>query len=49
MKDLSKELLLNYTAIEIIRRIIGLAQIPIDLSLSEKEKLLNFSKQLLLN
>ena len=47
--QINKELLLNYTAIEIIRRIIGLAQIPIDLSLNEKENLLNFSKQLLLN
>ena len=43
------ELINNYTGIEIIRRIIGLAQLPINLSIVEKEKLLNFSKGLILN
>jgi len=43
------ELIKNYTGIEIIRRLIGLAQLPINLSLDEKEKLLKFSKYLLLN
>jgi len=43
------ELIKNYTGIEIIRRLIGLAQLPINLSLDEKEKLLKFSKYLVLN
>ena len=48
-KSVDKELVKYYTAIEVIRRIIGLAQLPLNLSLDEKEKLLNFSKNLLLN
>ena len=48
-KSVDKELVKYYTAIEVIRRIIGLAQLPLNLSIDEKQKLLNFSKTLLLN
>lgn len=47
-KPVNKNLVENYTGIEMIRRIIGLAQLPLNLSLEEKEKLLKFSKDLLL-
>jgi len=48
-KSVNRKLVENYLGIEIIRRIIGLAQLPINLSLDEKDKLLKFSKHLLLN
>jgi 5-methylthioribose kinase len=38
---------LAYTGIEIIRRIIGLAQLPLSLTLNEKEVLLNKAMELL--
>ena len=48
-RSVDRELVKHYTGFEVIRRIIGLAQLPINLSLDEKEKLLKFSKNLLLN
>ena len=47
-KPVNEILVKYYAGIEIIRRTIGLAQLPLNLSLEEKEKLLKFSKDLLL-
>ena len=38
-----------YCGIEIIRRLIGLAQLPIKRSLMEKKELLNFAEELILS
>ena len=41
------QLLLGFCGVEIMRRVIGLAQLPLDLTLSEKSDLLNFALQLI--
>jgi len=47
-KSVDEKLVADYACIEIIRRLIGLAQLPINLTLDEKEKLLKFANNLLL-
>ena len=42
------DLVSNYAGIEIIRRLTGLAQLPTNLTLKEKEVLLKLSEHLLL-
>ncbi|GMQ23611.1 hypothetical protein Aoki45_02930 [Algoriphagus sp. oki45] len=45
-----ENLLLNqYRGVEILRRLIGIAQLPLRLSLMQKEELLNFGKKLILS
>ena len=46
--SVNKDLVSNYAGIEIIRRLIGLAQLPTNLTLKEKELLLKLSEHLLL-
>jgi 5-methylthioribose kinase len=46
-KDFNEDLLHDFIGIEIIRRIIGLAQLPLSLTLSEKASLLEEAMQLL--
>jgi 5-methylthioribose kinase len=46
--DIDKSLFYKVSGIEIIRRIIGLAQLPLNMSLTVKEKLLNISKKMIL-
>ncbi len=41
------ELFLGFCGVEIMRRVIGLAQLPLDLTLVEKSDLLNFAMQLI--
>lgn len=43
------DLLDQYAGIEIIRRLIGLAQLPLTLSLAEKKNLLHYAKNLILH
>jgi len=48
--DLDRDLLDQFEGIEVMRRIIGLAQLPLDLSLEEKEALLEYAyHKLMLN
>jgi len=47
-RDIDKSLFYKVSGIEIIRRIIGLAQLPLNMSLKVKEKLLNISKKMIL-
>ena len=46
--SVNKDLVSNYAGIEIIRRLTGLAQLPTNLTLKEKEVLLKLSEHLLL-
>jgi 5-methylthioribose kinase len=45
---LDVRLLHQFTGIEMMRRIIGIAQLPLTLTVTEKEELLNFAKSLIL-
>jgi 5-methylthioribose kinase len=47
--NFSKDLTQKFIGMEIIRRIIGLAQLPLDLTLEEKKNLLEEAKELLVN
>ncbi|MDW5290098.1 phosphotransferase [Formosa sp. PL04] len=47
--NIDKELLAQITGIEIMRRLIGLAQLPLSLSLKEKESLLQLAYNLIMN
>ncbi len=47
--DVSKELIRKTAGIEIMRRIIGLAQLPLSRSLAEKEELLRLAKKMMLS
>jgi 5-methylthioribose kinase len=47
--DFNEQLFNQFTGIEMMRRIIGLAQLPLDLSLIEKEELLNKAYNLLID
>ena len=46
--NIDKSIFYKVSGIEIIRRIIGLAQLPLDVSLNDKEKLLNIAKKMIL-
>jgi 5-methylthioribose kinase len=48
-EDFNENLLLKFVGIEIMRRIIGLAQLPLTLSLAQKKELLKEAKTLILN
>ena len=48
-KTMDLKLFYSYTGIEIIRRLIGIAQLPLNLTIKEKKNLLYFSKSLILN
>jgi 5-methylthioribose kinase len=43
------QLLSQFTGIEILRRLIGLAQLPLERSLEEKERLLELGYELVVN
>ena len=45
-ENIDKSIFYKVSGIEIIRRIIGLAQLPLDMSLNAKEKLLNIAKKI---
>tara|TARA_B100001057_G_scaffold501240_1_gene622361 strand:+ start:7996 stop:8964 length:969 start_codon:yes stop_codon:yes gene_type:complete len=47
-KEHNKTLYYKYIGIEIIRRLIGIAQLPINHTIEQKKKLLNFSKSLII-
>lgn len=47
--DLDQTLLQQFEGIEIIRRLIGLAQLPLSMDLATKERLLEYAHQLVLN
>lgn len=47
--NLSKELIRKTAGIEIMRRIIGLAQLPLNRTLAEKERLLTMAKKMILS
>ncbi|WP_035468356.1 phosphotransferase [Algoriphagus mannitolivorans] len=42
-------LLKAYRGVEILRRLIGIAQVPVNMTLSQKEALLNFAKSLIID
>lgn len=46
--EVSKDLVRQYTGVEIIRRLIGLAQLPLERSLKEKKELLQVAENFLL-
>ena len=46
---LKNEILAQYTGVEILRRLFGLAQLPLSLSLEEKKKLATFAINLIMN
>lgn len=46
---LENELMASYTGVEILRRLFGLAQLPLSLSLAEKEELTNYAINLIMN
>lgn len=46
--DLNLEILNGFTGVEIMRRLIGLAQLPLQMDLTTKKKLLGFAKTLIL-
>ena len=48
-ENIDKSIFYKVSGIEIIRRIIGLAQLPLDMSLNAKEKLLNIAKKMILS
>ena len=48
-ENIDKSIFYKVSGIEIIRRIIGLAQLPLDMSLNTKEKLLNIAKKMILS
>ena len=48
-ENIDKSIFYKVSGIEIIRRIIGLAQLPLDMSLNVKEKLLNIAKKMILS
>ena len=48
-KKLDLDLLDQYTGVEILRRLIGLAQLPLTLSLSEKKELMEYARNLILH
>lgn len=47
--ELNLEILNGFTGVEIMRRLIGLAQLPLQMDLKAKEQLLAFAKNLILN
>lgn len=47
-KNFDEKLALNFAGIEILRRILGLAQLPLELELNERKELMFIGKQLLL-
>jgi 5-methylthioribose kinase len=47
--DFDEKLLNQFVGVEILRRIIGLAQLPLSLSLETKKELLNEAKCLIMN
>jgi 5-methylthioribose kinase len=46
--ELNLEILNGFTGVEIMRRLIGLAQLPVQMNLKTKEQLLEFAKKLIL-
>jgi 5-methylthioribose kinase len=48
-KKLDLDLLDQYTGVEILRRLIGLAQLQLTLSLSEKKNLMDYARNLILH
>jgi 5-methylthioribose kinase len=48
-KKLDLDLLDQYTGVEILRRLIGLAQLPLTLTLTEKKELLDYARNLILH
>jgi 5-methylthioribose kinase len=47
--DFDEKLLNQFVGVEILRRVIGLAQLPLSLSLETKKKLLKEAKGLIIN
>ena len=47
IKNINLKLFYNYTGTEIIRRLIGIAQLPLNSTIEQKRKLLYFSKSLI--
>ena len=47
--DFDYQLFLGFCGVEIMRRIIGLAQLPLHLTIKEKSDLLNFSMHLIIS
>jgi 5-methylthioribose kinase len=47
--DFDEKLLNQFVGVEVLRRIIGLAQLPLSLSLETKKELLNEAKGLIMN
>jgi 5-methylthioribose kinase len=46
---INQELMNSYRGVEILRRLIGIAQLPVEMTLSQKAQLLEFSKNLILS